>query len=133
MDIDTTGFELGSPTYIQTLKHQSFMLCAEIEQLRAELARANDSIRKLVDLNSELNGRIIAEHRRANGAYIDYVNLMNHAKWIYGIDLDRDDEQRERTRRLNEQLKGKIRPRTDEPMRNPNIPRPHGLMPSVDD
>lgn len=108
-DIDTTGFELGSPTYIETLKHQSGMLCAEIHRLQAELARTKDVVQTLVEINNELNDRIIAEHRRANAAYVEYVNLSNHAHWSYGIDLARDDAQRERTRRLNEQLKERLR------------------------
>lgn len=129
MDIDTTGFELGSPTYVETLRHQTHMLCVEIEQLRADLERAKSSITKLVEINSELNERIISECRRANCAYIDYVNLVNYARWSYGVDLCRDDAEREKTGRLNEQFKDRIRPPVDEPMRKPSLSRPHGLMP----
>lgn len=133
MNIDTAGFELGSPTHIETLKHQRSLLCAEIGRLRGDLSSANETIDKLVEINRELNDRIIAEHRRANSAHVDYVNLMNYARCSYGIDLDRDDKERERTRRLNERLKDRVRPPVDEPMRKPSLSRPHGLMPSVDD
>ncbi|OLS61493.1 hypothetical protein [Pseudomonas putida] len=128
-DIDTTGFELGSPTYIETLKHQSGMLCAEIHRLQLELAHTKELVKTLVEINQELNDRITAEYRRANAAYVDYVNLYNYARWSYGIDLARDDEERERARRLNERLKDKVRASIDEPMRRPSLPRPHGLMP----
>ena len=128
-DIDTTGFDLDSPTYIETLKHQSAILCAEIHRLQVELARTQDAVRALVEINQELNDRITAEYRRANAAYVDYVNLYNYARCSYGIDLARDDEERERARRLNERLKDKVRAPIDEPMRRPSLPIPHGLMP----
>ncbi len=105
MDIDTTGFELGSPTYVETLRHQTHMLCVEIEQLRADLDRAKSSITKLVEINSELNERITSECRRANEAYVDYVSLVNYARCRYGIDLHRDEAEREKTERINKQLR----------------------------
>lgn len=126
-DIDTTGFELGSPTYIETLKHQSGMLCAEIQRLQVELARTKEAVRGLVEINQGLNDRIAAEHRRANAAYVDYVNISNYARCSYGIDLAQDDKERERVGRLNERFKDKVRAPIDEPMRPPSLPRPHGL------
>lgn len=128
-DIDTAGFELGSPTYIETLRHQSGMLCAEIQRLQIELAREKETVRTLVEINQDLNNRIAAEFRRANRAYVDYVDLLNYARCSYGIDLARDDAEREQGRRLNERFKDKVRAPVDEPMRRPVLPRPHGLMP----
>ena len=89
-DIDTSAFELDSPTYIETLRHQSGMLCAEINRLQVDLARTQEVVRALVEINQELNDRIIAECRRANGAYVEYVHLMNYARCRYGIQLDKD-------------------------------------------
>lgn len=128
-DIDMTGFDLDSPTYIETLKHQSGILCAEIHRLQLELAHTKELVRTLVEINQGLNDRITAEYRRANAAYVDYVDLYNYARCSYGIDLTRDDKEREKVRRMNEQFKDKIRAQVDEPMRNPSRPRPHGLMP----
>ena len=90
MDIDTTGFELGMPTREEMLEHQSHMLCNENDQLRRELAKAKRNIEKLVEINQGLQEQIAAEFRRANGAYVEYVHLMNMARCRYGIDLTRD-------------------------------------------
>lgn len=90
MDIDTTGFELGMPTREEMLEHQSHMLCNENDQLRRELAKAKRNIEKLVEINQGLQEQIAVEFRRANGAYVEYVHLMNMARCRYGIDLTRD-------------------------------------------
>ena len=90
MDIDTTGFELGMPTREEMLEHQSHMLCNENDQLRRELVRAKRNIEKLVEINQSLQDQIAVEFRRANGAYVEYVHLMNIARAHYGIDLTRD-------------------------------------------
>lgn len=87
MDIDTSGFELGMPTRIEMLEHQSNMLCNENDSLRLELAKAQRNIAKLVEINQELQSQIAVEHRRANCAHVEYVQLMNMARCSYGIDL----------------------------------------------
>ncbi|WP_332774443.1 hypothetical protein [Pseudomonas sp. ESBL1] len=90
MDIDTAGFELGMPTREEMLEHQSHILCNENDQLRRELAKAKRNIEKLVEINQRLQEQIAVEFRRANGAYVEYVHLMNMARCRYGIDLTRD-------------------------------------------
>lgn len=90
MDIDTIGFELGMPTREEMLEHQSHMLCNENDQLRRDLSRAKRNIEKLVTINQGLQEQIAVEFRRANGAYVEYVHLMNMARYNYGIDLTRD-------------------------------------------
>ncbi|MCF1487612.1 hypothetical protein LZ838_09580 [Pseudomonas sp. AA27] len=90
MDIDTAGFELGMPTHVEMLEHQCHMLCNENDQLRRALAKAQRNINKLVEINQDLLAQIAVEHRRANGAYVEYVHLMNYARCRYGIQLDKD-------------------------------------------
>jgi len=104
MDIDTTGFEQGMPSRLEMLEHQYHMLCSENDELRRDLALARRNIEKLVDINQDLNQQIQAERIRANGAYVDFVNLMNWARCSFGIDLARDDQEREHTQRLKHLL-----------------------------
>ncbi|MEJ5864920.1 hypothetical protein [Pseudomonas farsensis] len=87
MDIDTNGLELGMPTRVEMLEHQSHMLCNENDALRIELAKAQQNITKLVEINQALQAQIAIEHRRANCAHVEYVHLMNTARCAYGINL----------------------------------------------
>ncbi|MNJ26954.1 hypothetical protein D3C77_214470 [compost metagenome] len=86
MDIDTTGFELGMPSTIEMLQHQSHMLIAENDQLRYELTQAKANIRKLVHINQDMQSQLSAESLRANGEHVRMVQILNRLRCIHGID-----------------------------------------------
>lgn len=87
MDIDTTGFELGMPTRVEMLEHQSHMVMADNDELRVKLAQAQANIQKLVEINQDLNTRVAAEFLRANKTHVRLVQIGNRLRCNHQIDI----------------------------------------------
>lgn len=64
MDIDTEGFELGSPGMAEMIAHQVVLLTHEAEQAWSEVAKAKADVEKLVAINAELNSQVMALQRQ---------------------------------------------------------------------
>lgn len=64
MLVDDSGFELGTPTREEMLRHQVVLLKHEREDVWLRLAKANDDIHQLVEINERLNHQIIDLRRQ---------------------------------------------------------------------
>ncbi|MFG0549724.1 hypothetical protein [Pseudomonas sp. yb_9] len=64
MDIDTEGFELGSPGMAEMIAHQVVLLTHEAEQAWSEVTKAKADVEKLVAINAELNSQVMALQRQ---------------------------------------------------------------------
>lgn len=65
--IDDTGFELGMPTYVEMLKHQCTLLCAELETTCLDLRKAHQNIGRLIVMYRDSSTALAAlkiEHER---------------------------------------------------------------------
>ncbi|MGJ7513650.1 hypothetical protein ACSFE6_04850 [Pseudomonas baetica] len=65
--IDDAGFELGTPSHLELLKHQCDLLCAELETTHQNLRKAHKDIARLIvmyrDSSKELAGLKIENDR----------------------------------------------------------------------
>lgn len=70
MLIDDRGFELGMPTCEEMIRHQVVLLKHEREDAWLRLAKANEDIQRLIEINERLNHQIIDLRRElsARGA-----------------------------------------------------------------
>ncbi|MDH1696926.1 MULTISPECIES: hypothetical protein [unclassified Pseudomonas] len=64
MDIDIEGFEHGLPSWPEMVAHQVVLLTHEAEQAWGQVAKAKADVRKLVDINADLNKQIMALQRQ---------------------------------------------------------------------
>jgi hypothetical protein len=56
--IDDTGFELGMPSYMEMLKYQCTLLCAELETTRLDLRKAHRDIAKLIIMHRDCSAEL---------------------------------------------------------------------------
>ncbi|WP_110970794.1 hypothetical protein [Pseudomonas huaxiensis] len=64
MLIDDTGFELGMPTLEEMIRHQVVLLKHEREDVWLRLAKANEDIQRLIEINEGLNRQVIDLRRQ---------------------------------------------------------------------
>ncbi|WP_095159201.1 hypothetical protein [Pseudomonas sp. Irchel 3E13] len=70
MLIDDKGFELGVPTREEMIRHQVVLLKHEREDVWLRLAKANEDIQRLIEINERLNRQIIDLRRQLNEANV---------------------------------------------------------------
>lgn len=66
MLIDDRGFELGIPTREEMMRHQEVLIRHEREDAWHRLAKANEDILRLIEINEGLNRQIINLRRQLN-------------------------------------------------------------------
>ena len=108
-EIEDTGDWLGSPTELQTCKHQLRMYENEFEELTLSLRRAREVVRDLVQMNDELSaGKALLEAELkktiANVARINKENseLTGRIGGLLRVSDQRDHLFRENQRLLKE-------------------------------
>lgn len=80
MLIDDKGFELGMPTREEMIRHQVVLLKHEREDAWLRLAKANEDIQRLIEINEGLNRQIIDLRRQISGKGADQAEKRVHGQ-----------------------------------------------------
>ena len=114
--LDDSFGDLGCPTELECLRHQSDMLCEEVADLNRKLRRSQQNISKLVEINAEaavayrlLKGQLNEANERISQCLLksgqDWAEMDTLRRVAYQV----DELQRER-QELFKKLRAMERP-----------------------